>query len=196
MSTRAILFVAMAAGLAFRPGPALSRGDLTVDHDACVLKVGPELIYFAGYQPAASHRKFCEDAPAVGETIFVFDYAEPELREMKVAFRIVKDAEEMDAPAAVEAATAAFLPPQVYPKGTFSFEHVFAEPGDYVGLLTVDGAAGEHWTSRFPFSVGRTHYDLAPYLLLGAAGLLAILLFVTSRRGKGAAKGRPETARR
>ncbi|MBY6243178.1 hypothetical protein [Methylosinus sp. Sm6] len=188
MSARAILFVAMTIGFALLPARLVARGDLGLDHDACVLKVGPELIYFAGYQPVSSHRKFCEDAPATGETIFVFDYAEPELREMKVAFRILRDAGETEDAAALDAATAAFLPPQVYPKGTFSFEHVFAESGDYVGLLTVDGPAGEHWTARFPFSVGKSHYELTPYLLIGAAGLLAAALFVTSRRGAAATK--------
>jgi hypothetical protein len=196
MSIRAILLVAMALGLAFGAEPAAGRGDLVLDKDACVLKVGPDLIYFAGYQPAASHAKFCEDAPAVGATIFVFDYAEPELREMKVGFRILKDAEETRDPAALEAATAAYSPPQIYPTGTFSFEHVFSEPGDYVGLLTVDGSAGEHWTARFPFSVGVRHFEATPYLLIGAAGLLAVLLFVTSRRGGPSAKARGPSARR
>jgi hypothetical protein len=189
MMSRAILFlVVLAVSLPLRPEMAAARGDLSLDHDACVLKVGPELIYFAGYQPAASHAKFCEDAPAVGATIFVFDYAEPELRTMKAAFRILRQTEEADE-SADEAATVAFLPPQAYPTGTFSFEHLFVEPGDYVGVLTVDGDAGEHWSARFPFSVGRSRLEVAPYLLIGAAGLLALALFVTARR-------KPTSARR
>jgi hypothetical protein len=195
MSIRAILLVVTAIGIAFGAGPAVGRGDLVLDKDACVLKAGPELVYFAGYQPAASHRKFCEDAPAVGATIFVFDYAEPELREMKVGFRILKDAEAMGDPAALEAATAAYSPPQIYPKGTFSFEHLFVEPGEYVGLLTIDGSRGEHWTARFPFSVGMSHFEATPYLLIGAAGLLAALLLVTRRRGGPSAKARRASAR-
>jgi hypothetical protein len=181
MMFRAILFV-VAALLSLHPAPVGARGDLIQDHDACVLKVGPELIYFAGYQPAASHRKFCEDAPGIGQTIFVFDFAEPELREMKAGFRILRQTEEIDGPTDVEGATVAYLPPQAYPKGTFSFEHVFAQPGDFVGVLTIDGAKGEQWTARFPFSVGRSQFELTPYLLIAAAAALAVLLFLTSRR--------------
>jgi hypothetical protein len=189
MKSRAILFlVVLAVSLSLGPEPAAARGDLTLDHDACVLKVGPELIYFAGYQPAASHSRFCEDAPAVGATIFVFDYAEPELRTMKAAFRILRRTEETEESAIDESATVAQLPPQVYPTGTFSFEHLFTEPGDYVGVLTVDGET-EHWSARFPFSVGKSRLEVTPYLLIGAAGLLALALFVTGRR-------RPPSARR
>lgn len=191
MSSRAILLVAIALCLSLRAGPTTARGDLMLDHDACVLKVGPELVYFAGYQPAASHSKFCEDAPAIGATIFVFDYAAPELREMKAGFRILRQTEEDD-----EAATVAFLPAQVYPKGTFSFEHVFAEPGDYVGVLTMEGGRGENWSSRFPFFVGRRPLALTPYALIGAAAALAVLLLVTGRPDDASTRGRTRSARR
>ncbi|WP_400769672.1 hypothetical protein [Methylosinus sporium] len=161
---------------------ALARGDLLPDKDSCVLKIGPEIIYFAGYQPgAAQQKKFCEDAPQSGETIFVFDYAAPELREMKAGFRILLPSEASEDEPSSESATVAALPPQIYPKGTFSFAHVFAQPGDFVGVVTIDGAAGEHWTARFPFSVGKRRFEISPYYLIGAAGLLAFFLFVSSR---------------
>ncbi|MBG0808826.1 hypothetical protein IY145_05510 [Methylosinus sp. H3A] len=162
---------------------ASARGDLVPDKDSCVLKIGPELMYFAGYQPGdAQQRKFCEDAPRLGETIFVFDYAAPELREMKAGFRILRQTDDGEDPIVTEATTAAFLAPQIYPKGTFSFAHVFAEPGDFVGVVTVDGSAGEHWTARFPFSVGKRRFEISPYYLIAAAGLLALLLFVSGRK--------------
>lgn len=161
---------------------ALARGDLLPDKDSCVLKIGPEIIYFAGYQPgAAQQKKFCEDAPQLGETIFVFDYAAPELREMKAGFRILLQSDDSEDASSLETATAAALPPQIYPKGTFSFAHVFTQPGDFIGVVTVDGAAGEHWTARFPFSVGKRRLEISPYYLIAAAGLLALLLFVSSR---------------
>ncbi|WP_036292374.1 hypothetical protein [Methylosinus sp. PW1] len=161
---------------------ALARGDLLPDKDSCVLKIGPEIIYFAGYQPgAAQQKKFCEDAPQSGETIFVFDYAAPELREMKAGFRILLPSENSENASSMETATVASLPPQIYPKGTFSFAHVFAQPGDFIGVVTIDGAAGEHWTARFPFSVGKRRFEISPYYLIAVAGLLAAFLFVSSR---------------
>lgn len=162
--------------------PVAGRGDLVSDKDGCILAIGPEIIYFAGYQPSGKpQRKFCEDAPHVGETIFVFDYATPELREMKAGFRILRANEEVADPSALDAATAASVAPQIYPKGTFSFTHVFTQPGDFVGLVTVDGGAGEHWTARFPFSVGKRRFELSPYYLIAAAGFLALLLLVSRR---------------
>ncbi|TRL30260.1 hypothetical protein FM996_16930 [Methylosinus sporium] len=184
MSSRAIaqsllLTTLVAASAA---SPAIARGDLLSDKDSCVLAVGPELIYFAGYQPGdAPPRKFCEDVPRLGETIFVFDYAAPELREMKAGFRILRQTDESDEPSDREAATAASLAPQIYPKGTFSFTHVFTQPGDFVGVVTIDGSAGEHWTARFPFSVAKRRFELSPYYLIGAAGLLALFLFASGK---------------
>ena len=118
----------------------------------------------------------------MGETIFVFDYAAPELREMKAGFRILRQTDDGEDPVDTEAATTASLAPQIYPKGTFSFAHVFTQPGDFVGVVTVDGAAGEHWKARFPFSVGKRRFEISPYYLIAAAGLLALFLFVSSRK--------------
>ena len=184
MSSRRIsLLFSLASLIVVSAAPAASaRGDLLPEKDSCVLKIGPELMYFAGYQPGdAQQRKFCEDAAQLGETIFVFDYAAPELREMKAGFRILRQTDDGEEPVDIEAATAAALPPQIYPKGTFSFAHVFTRPGEFVGVVTVDGAAGEHWTARFPFSVGKRRFEINPYYLIGAAGLLALFLFVSSR---------------
>jgi hypothetical protein len=188
MSSRRILQSLSLASLiaASAASIASARGDLLPDKDSCVLKIGPELMYFAGYQPGdPQQRKFCEDAPQLGETIFVFDYAVPELREMNAGFRIMRQTDDGEDPIDTEAATAASLAPQIYPKGTFSFAHVFTQPGDFVGVVTVDGAAGEHWKARFPFSVGKRRLEISPYYLIAAAGLLALFLFVSSRMQAG-----------
>ena len=89
-----LLSIAAAAGLALALAAprAEARGALGYDQEACVLKVGPDFLYFSGYQFAASPRKFCEDVPEVGETTLVFDLAQDELRQMKLDFRITRDA--------------------------------------------------------------------------------------------------------
>ena len=88
-----LLSLAMAAGLALvlaAPG-ARARGALGYDQEMCVLKIGPDFLYFSGYQFAASQRKFCEDIPATGDTTLVFDLAQDELRQMKLDFKILRD---------------------------------------------------------------------------------------------------------
>jgi hypothetical protein len=163
--------------------PAEAHGAMRAVENACVLQVGPDFMYFAGYQPAASRRKFCEDIPTTGDTIFALDYAQPEMREMATDFRIVRDVGVEAEADKLEAITVAYLPPKVYPYGTLNFEHVFKEAGDFVGIVTVDGPHGEHWVSRFPFSVGRLYSPHAPYYLLAAAAGLALLLLLWRKDG-------------
>lgn len=163
----------------FGVAPAAARGDLGTDRDACVLKVGPDLMYFAGYQPGVSPKKFCEEVPNVGRTIFVFDYAEPELREMRADFRILRASSEGEEAEDARAETLAYLPAGIYPKGTFSFEYEFVQPGEYTGVVTVDGVQGERWVARFPFSVGTRRVDRRPFYLIAAAAFLALLLLLS-----------------
>ncbi len=178
--------VLYAAGLALALAApqAQARGALGYDQDMCVLKIGPDVLYFSGYQFGLSQSKFCEDIPALGETTFVFDLAQDELREMKVDFRITRESGEATEGAPADGATVAYLPPQIYPKGTFSFVHRFDEAGSYVGVVTIDGPSGEHWVARYPFSVGGAPAPKAPFVLLALAGGLALALYFASRTEK------------
>jgi hypothetical protein len=161
---------------------ACARGAMGFDHDACVLKVGPDFMYFTGYQPSSSKKKFCEDVPSVGQTIFILDYAQSEMREMKTDFRIIRDESQAEDIVNLEKATVAYLPPKTYPTGTLSFDHTFETAGNYVGIVTVEGAHGEQWVSKFPFSVGKPFAAQAPYYLLAAAAALAVLLLVLNQK--------------
>jgi hypothetical protein len=181
-----LLSLAMAAGLALvlaAPG-ARARGALGYDQEMCVLKIGPDFLYFSGYQFAASQRKFCEDIPATGDTTLVFDLAQDELRQMKLDFKILRDGGETGDAAAADGPTVAYLPPEVYPKGTFSFVHRFDDPGNFIGVVTADGPSGEHWVARYPFSVGGAPASKTPLVLLALACALALALFLASRGDK------------
>jgi hypothetical protein len=186
LSFRSTAAAALAlAWLAFVAPKAEARGALGYDQDQCVLKVGPDFLYFSGYQMGAGQRKFCEEVPTIGETTFVFDYAQDELRQMKTDFRIVRDSGETgEGGVPLDGPGVAYLPPQVYPKGTFSFVHRFDEAGNYVGVVTIDGQNGEHWVARFPFSVGGPPTPKTPFVLLGLAAALALTLFLVGRSEK------------
>jgi hypothetical protein len=158
---------------------AFAHGAMQRQQNACLLKIGPDLMYLSGYQPAASRNRFCEDIPTLGATIFVLDYAQDEMREMSTNVRIIRDVGDKEPQERLDAITVAYLPPKVYPAGTLNFEHVFNETGQFVGIVTVDGPNGEHWVSRFPFTVGGPPLlARMPYFLLAAAGVLALVLFV------------------
>jgi 2-polyprenyl-6-hydroxyphenyl methylase / 3-demethylubiquinone-9 3-methyltransferase len=171
---------------------ASARGDLTLNQDICVLKVGPDYMYFSGYQSATPRKRFCEDVPATGETIFAMDFAQDEMREMTASFRIVRDVGEAEEQTSLAAITVAYLPPKTYPTGTVSLRHAFTDRGNYAGIVTVDGPHGEHWVSRFPFAVGRLYSVRTPYYLLTAAAALALLLFFWGRRDESQSSKPPQ----
>jgi hypothetical protein len=172
----------MACILLAPPRSALARGAVGYDHDRCVLKIGPDFMYFTGYQPASPRKKFCEDAPSTGETIFILDYAQSEMRDMKADFRIVRDVPQAEAAVSPESMTEAYLPPKVYPNGTLNFDHTFKEAGNFIGIVTMVGSHGEQWVSRFPFSVGKPFVSQTPYYLIVVAVALALLLVILNQR--------------
>lgn len=187
--SRHILEAARAAAVIalFVPASAFAHGAVRFEQEACVLKVGPDFMYFSGYQPVVSQKKFCEDIPETGETLFVFDYAQDELRKMNADFRILRsagDADDTDDAASLAQRTLAYLPPKAYPSGTLNFSYDFKEKGDYVGIVTLSGPDGEHWVARFPFAVGHSETPRTPYYLLTAAFVLAFLLLFWGKSEK------------
>lgn len=177
----AAVVVTMVAGA---PAPAEAHGRLGAAEGRCRLFIGPDIMNFTGYLPEASKNEFCEDIPATGPIIMVFDAEQEELRDMKVELRIVKDigGEEKENED-LQAVTVAYREPKSYPTGTINFEHTFNEPGYFVGIVTVTGDHGERWVSRFPFSVGKSFMrDLPVYLTLGLGTIAAFLIYLVHRR--------------
>ena len=160
---------------------AHARGALTLIQDACLLYIGPDYAYFSAYDPQKPRKRYCEEAPRTGVTVFAIDFAQSEMREMTVSFRILRDVGENADPAAMEAASLAYAPPRVYPAGSLSLAYDFKEPGEYAGLVTVEGTHGEHWVAYFPFTVAEPYRRLLPYYLLAAAAFLAMAVIFWRR---------------
>ena len=115
--------------------------------------------------------------------IIALDAEQDELRDMAVDFRIVKDVGgEAKENADLDAVTVAYRPPRIYPTGTINFEHVFPEPGFFVGIVTATGPHGERWVSRFPFSVGETFLRTLPYYILMGLGVISVFLIYLRHR--------------
>jgi hypothetical protein len=92
----------------------------------------------------------------------------PDLRDMAVGIRIVKDVGEEKEKANLDAITVAYIAPKVYRNGAMTFEHDFKQAGHYVGIVTVRDDLGNEWVSRFPFSVGLyTFWGMFEYILYG-----------------------------
>ena len=174
----------------FTSGEATAHGGLAMEKDYCKLRVGPHVMHFTGYQPGDGYRKeFCEDIPSTGATIVILDFIDDVLRDLPVSVRIIRDSAngpEHD----LDRTTVYYVPPKIYPMGTFSFNYQFREAGNYVGLVMV-GEGNQQVTGRFPFSVGAPPYlrYLFPVALL--AGGFAIVYGLWRRRR--AAKEAPVT---
>jgi hypothetical protein len=170
----------------FIAGEATAHGGLSMEKDYCKLRIGPYVMHFTGYQPGDGYRKeFCEDIPSTGATIVVLDFIDDVLRDLPVALRIIRDdggGQDLDS------ATVHYVPPKVYPMGTFSFDYQFEQPGKYVGLVTV-GVGNQQVIGRFPFSVGAPFYQryssLAALLAIGFGVVYGIWRW--RRAAKGAA---------
>src|SRR3982751_3604038 len=167
---------------------ARAHGGLSLADDVCKLTIGPYTMHFTGYQPDSTQEKeFCEDIPATGRTVVALDYIEEALRPLPTEVRIIRDTgpgggqpgpEEQQN---LEGVTILHVPPKVYPNGSINFEYQFAQPGKFVGLVTV-GEKGEY-VSRFPFSVGEPK-GTSPYLIVGIAALVvaAVVFFLRGRK--------------
>ena len=190
------IFRALAAAglmLACATPKAHARGDLSLIQDVCLLYLGPEYVYFSGYNPEKPRKRFCEDVPATGDTVFAMDFAQPHLREMKIDFRIVRDTGDLDTRESLDDITVAYAPPKAYAGGSLSLRHNFTEGGNFMGLVTADGPHGEHWVARFPFAVSRPYPVRTPYYLLTAAALLALLTYFWGQEQR-ASKGKDRGA--
>lgn len=156
-----------------------------LDKNFCILKLGPYGMHLTEYQPDLSDRQeLCGDIPSVGRTVVVLDFIEGELRSLPVEVRVIKETgSEQD----LQAITVVHVPPKVYSGGFINFEHVFTQPGKFIGVVTVGGK--EEHVARFPISVGEggvvshlMHYMMVIVPVAAIAGGAAIFFFLRSRR--------------
>jgi hypothetical protein len=148
---------------------AYAHGGVGMQDNRCVLRVGPDLMFFTGYQPQNSRDEFCDDIPSIGQTVVALDMQDTELRNMLTEIRLIKDDgthtrmnglpvltdSELASKEVLDPVTISYLPPKKYPTGTLTFEHTFPETGKFIGIVTVQNEHGQTYVSQFPFSVGQ-----------------------------------------
>ena len=166
---------------------AYAHGGVGMQDNRCVLRIGPDLMFFTGYQPQNSRDEFCDDIPSIGQTVVALDMQDIELRDMLTEIRLIKDDgthtrmnglpvltdSELASKEVLDAVTISYLPPKKYPTGTLTFEHTFPETGKFIGIVTVQNEHGQTYVSQFPFSVGQpVGRNLVLYGII-LAGLIA-----------------------
>jgi hypothetical protein len=161
----AILLFALAPGARADGGSgpeAMSMGNM------CMVMFGYDMIHITAYLPGKSRSEYCEEIPATGKVILVFDIENTKFRDLPLEVRIIRDpVTAVPSGPELDAITELYLPPTKYKKGTFSFEHDFKKEGHYIGLVTITKENGEKETQQYKFSVGETLWLYVPFILGG-----------------------------
>lgn len=171
-----ILFFALLVFLATSIS-AHAHGGGGMEHETCFIEVGDYQMGFVGYQPKQHPKdKFCDSFPSLGIAVLAFDFFQSKIRELKTGVRIVK----VKSPLPVHkffpddnGETIVVKEPAVNSNGLLIINHEFAEPGNFVALVSIEGSDGRQHIGRFPFSVGTPIENLVLYLG-GAIVMLAI----------------------
>jgi len=179
---------------------ALAHGDVGQDGGRCIMRIGPYLMNFTGYQPQTKGQEtFCDDIPDAARTIIVLDVEQKsagaaddpvnynELREMMIDFRVLKNVGQAKDEDNMAQNTEVYIAPKKYPGGTLHFEHDFKKQGKFIGLVSATDDHGRVYVSRFPFSVGEGF--LQTVMTVALAGLVAAVgiggyIFYTKRKAK------------
>jgi hypothetical protein len=148
---------------------AYAHGGVGMVDNRCVLRIGPDLMFFTGYQPQNSRDEFCDDVPNTGQTVVALDMQDTELRDMLTEIRIIRDVgthtrmnglpfltdAELASPEVLDPVTIKHLPPKKYPTGTLTFALNFPQNDRFIGIVTVENQHGQRYVSQFPFAVGQ-----------------------------------------
>ncbi len=164
---------------------AQAHGGVKLEQDECVLQLGPSTMHFIAYQRSGEEQEFCQDIAQTGPTVFALTAVSPELRDMAIGARIVKDTGAPVTKDNIDALTVAFHEPKVYRNGIMTFEHDFKDAGRYVAIVTVRDDLGNEWVSQFPFGVGLyTFWGMLEYILYGVAFLALVVVMTLALRAK------------
>ena len=125
------------------PGVAGAHGNVSIEEDICVQRVGGSLVHFNAYQPQNEAKaQYCTDIPGEGDTFLVVDLVDPGLRNMPVGVRIVRGLSET-----AEDQTVAYWPPATHLDGVVRGEAKLAK-GLYKVIITPEGFSPSSYLLR------------------------------------------------
>jgi hypothetical protein len=149
------------------PGVAGAHGNVAIEEDSCVQRVGGNLVHFNAYQPQhAAKVQYCTDIPGEGDTFLVVDLVDPVLRNLPVAVRVIKGLSE-----ASEEETVAYWPPTIHPDGVLRGEAKLAK-GLYRLIITPEGFSPSSYLLRVQ------QIDYANVARTAIGPLTVLLLFI------------------
>jgi hypothetical protein len=148
------------------PTAAVAHGNVAIEEDICVRRIGGNMVHFSAYQPQIEPKaQYCTEIPDVGETFLVVDLVDPSLRNTPIGVKIIQGVNENEQD---ETKTVAYWKPVSHPDGVVRGEATL-EKGLYKLIITAEGLSPSTYLLRV---------QQADYAKLGrsALGPLALLL--------------------
>ena len=125
------------------PGFSHAHGNVAIEEDSCVRRVGGNLVHFNAYQPQHEAKaQYCTEIPGEGDTFLVVDLVDPGLRNMPVGVRVVRGLSET-----AEDETVAYWPPATHPDGVVRGEAKLVK-GLYKLIITPEGFSPSSYLLR------------------------------------------------
>jgi hypothetical protein len=151
------------------PGVAGAHGNVTIEEDTCVQRVGGNLVHFNAYQPQNEAKaQYCTEIPGEGDTFLVVDLVDPGLRNMPVGVRVVRGLSET-----AENETVAYWPPATHPDGVVRGEAKLVR-GLYKLIIIPEGFSPSSYLLR----VQQIDYAMIARKAIGPLTLLLILALI------------------
>ncbi|MDH4087551.1 MAG: hypothetical protein OEV27_08820 [Nitrospira sp.] len=150
------------------PTAAIAHGNVSMEEDICVRKIGGNMVHFSAYQPQIEPKaQYCTEIPDVGDTFLVVDLVDPSLRTMPVGVKIIQGVNENEQD---EAKTVAYWKPVSHPDGIVRGEATL-EKGLYKLIITAEGLS----PSTYLLRVQQADYSKLGRAALGPLALLLVL---------------------
>lgn len=151
------------------PDFANAHGNVAMEEDSCVRRVGGGLVHFSAYQPQNEAKaQYCTEIPGEGDTFLVVDLVDPSLRNMPVEIRIVRGFSD-----STEGQTVAYWPPAVHPDGVVRGEATLVK-GLYRFIITPEGLS----PSSYLLQVQQIDYSAMARKAIGPLTVLLILAVI------------------
>jgi hypothetical protein len=157
------------------PGLANAHGNMAMEEDPCVRRIGGSLVHFNAYQPQnQSNAQYCTEIPGEGDTFLVVDLLDPGLRDRPVEVRVVLGSSE-----STEDETVAYWPPALHPDGVVRGEATLSK-GFYKLIITAQGFSPSQYLLRVQqIDYGKiTRHAVGPLTILL---LLVVILYELSK---------------
>ncbi len=172
------------------PVSAMAHGNVTLDEDICVRRIGGNMIHFSAYQPQYEPKaQYCTEIPEGGDTFLVVDLVDQSLRNVPLGMRVVKG--QSEGGKEDEDQTVAYWKPVSHPDGVVRGE-ANLEKGLYKLIITADGLSPSFYLLR----VQQVDYSKIGRKAVGPLMVLLVLALVVYEFSKGGRLRRWRASRR